>query len=227
MRARFSASAASDLDVAGISAQWWSPLPPALLRAAGSRRLGPLQVCAELDIPHEDGGSRWGSAVLAAARLDAGLLVGTDHIVVRAKGLPLPCPFVEIENTARLVGEVGVSGKDPAAMVPRADGVFGEPAPDGRLTNRSGQTTANDLSFDLGHAETGEGKPALAREFTGEGLYGDNGSGGKRHPAGPAVGVPPSRQSPARRSACATCSRSGGATSSATRIRHRIDGFGN
>ena len=127
--------------------------------------------------PHGDGRTWWGGAVLAAARLDAGLLVGADHIVVRAQGMPLPGRFVEIEDTASLVGEIGISGKDPAAMVPRADGVFGEPPPDGRLTDRSGQTTANDLSLDLGHAETREWKPGLARQFTGEGRYGDDGTG--------------------------------------------------
>ena len=145
------------------------------------------------------------AAMLATARLNAGLLVGADDEVVRPQPLALPDAFVEVENTARLVGEEGVPGEDPAAVVPRPDCVFREPAPDGGFPDRGHQPAADRLPLDLAHAEAGEGEAQFAGQLTGEGLYGDDDSGGKRHPACLAVGVPPGRRNPVRRSACATC----------------------
>src|SRR5271169_280448 len=72
--------------------------------------------------------SSGGEGMLAAARLNAGFLVGTDDVVLRPQSLAFPHSLVEIEDTTRLVGEVGIPWEDPAAMVPWANGVFGEPA---------------------------------------------------------------------------------------------------
>jgi hypothetical protein len=149
--------------------------------------------------------SSGGDAVLAAARLDAGFLVGADDVVLRSQRLALPDPLVEIEDTARLIGEVGIPWEDPAAMVPWANGVLGEPAPDGCLPNGGHEPAADHFTLDLGHAEAGKGKPDFAREFTRESLYGDDDTGGERHPADPAVGALRVRPNPARKSACATC----------------------
>ena len=117
--------------------------------------------------------------------MDAGLLVGRDHVFVCAQGLPLPGSCVEIENTACLVGKIGIPGEDPAAMLPRADGVFREPPPDGRVADRGDEAPANDLSLDLSRGEAGQGQADLARQLAGEGLNGDDGVGGERRPVGP------------------------------------------
>lgn len=48
------------------------------------------------------GWSWWGGSVFAAACLDAGLLVGGDHVFVCAQGLPLPASRVEVETRPAL-----------------------------------------------------------------------------------------------------------------------------
>src|SRR6266849_2150193 len=65
-------------------------------------------------------------AVLAASGLDAGFLVGADYEIGRSQRTTLPDPLVEIKDSAGLAGEVRVPGEDPAAMMPRADGVLRE-----------------------------------------------------------------------------------------------------
>jgi hypothetical protein len=154
---------------------------------------------------HRAAGLWSGTAVSASAGLNAGLLVGADDEIVPPQWPPLPDAFVEVEDSAGLVGEEGVPGEDPAAMRPGADCVLGKPAPDGGFPDRGHQPAADRLPPDLAHAEAREGEAQLAGQLTGEGLYGDDDTGGERHPASPAGGVPPGRPFPAGRSACATC----------------------
>lgn len=62
--------------------------------------------------------------VRAGARLDRGLLVRADDEVAGFEQLPLPAALVEIQDAAGLAGEVGIAGKDPRAVAPRADRVL-------------------------------------------------------------------------------------------------------
>lgn len=142
--------------------------------------------------------------VLAASRLDAGLLVGTDHEISRSKRPALPEALVEVEDRPGPFREEGISREDPAPVVPRSDGVLRQPAPKGGLSDRSDQAAAEDLPFDLADAEAGEWQPEFTREFAGEGLYLDDGLGGKRVEAVHGVAALRGRRSPVRRSAFAT-----------------------
>ena len=69
----------------------------------------------------------------ALTRLDGGLLVGRDDEIGLVQGDSLPSAVIEIEGATGLEGEVGVAREDPAAVLPRADGVVVQPAPDGGL----------------------------------------------------------------------------------------------
>ena len=68
----------------------------------------------------------------------------------------LPTPLVEIKNAAGLDGKLGIARKDPAAMLPRADRVRIEPAPDGAIADGRGQPRLPRLLRHVGHAETRE-----------------------------------------------------------------------
>lgn len=72
------------------------------------------------------------SRVAAAERLQLGLLVGRDHELAGVKQLPLEEPRVEVEHSPRLLAEVGVTAKDPAAHLPGLDRILCQPAPDRR-----------------------------------------------------------------------------------------------
>jgi hypothetical protein len=62
-----------------------------------------------------------------ATHLDAGLLVGAQDVVPWAQGQPLPAPLIQIQNPARLGGELGIAQEDPAAMAPWPERILAEP----------------------------------------------------------------------------------------------------
>ena len=59
----------------------------------------------------------------AAAGLDAGLLVGAEDVILGAQGLALPHARIEVQNRAGLLGEVGITRKNPVLVPPRFDGI--------------------------------------------------------------------------------------------------------
>src|ERR1019366_6505406 len=67
--------------------------------------------------------------MFAPSGLDAGLLVGAEHVITRPQCCATPAALVEIENTAGLAGEIRIAWEDPCAMPPGAQRVLAEPAP--------------------------------------------------------------------------------------------------
>src|SRR5712691_3452306 len=53
--------------------------------------------------------SRWQGGMLASSGLDAGLLVSAQHVVARPQNSALPTTLIEVQNWARLGGEVRVA----------------------------------------------------------------------------------------------------------------------
>ena len=104
----------------------------------------------------------------AQPRLDAGLLVGRDDVLILAQRLPLPAPLVQIQDAPGLGLEVQIARKDPAAVLPRPDGVFVQPTPDRAVADARHQARALSVSRHIGHAESrqwqAEVGPQLARE---------------------------------------------------------------
>ena len=76
------------------------------------------------------------SGVFSETRLYARLLIGTDHEITFSQAASLPTSFVQVKNAAGLGSEVGVAGKDPAAMLPGSNSIFTEPTPDGGVADR-------------------------------------------------------------------------------------------
>lgn len=83
-------------------------------------------------------------------------LVGTDDELIRAQPASPPDAVVQVENAASLLGEVGVSGKDPATMPPGTNGVFVEPSPDSGIADRGHEAGASYVGRELGDAPAGE-----------------------------------------------------------------------
>src|SRR5450755_3960234 len=67
------------------------------------------------------GGQRRG---LAAPRLDRGLLVTADDVVAGMQKLALPTAGGQVKDAAGLLGEAGVAGEDPGAVLPRLDRIL-------------------------------------------------------------------------------------------------------
>ena len=61
--------------------------------------------------------ARRGGLVVAAERLQLRLLIGRDHVLVRAQPLAVEDARVEVQHAGGLLGEVGVAREDPGAHV--------------------------------------------------------------------------------------------------------------
>src|SRR5256884_171671 len=122
-------------------------------------------------------GQRFG---FSGARLNAGLFIRRDDELVGAQFTALPEALVQIQNASGLGRKLWVSRKDPAAVLPRADGILVQPSPDGGVTEGGGQTTGADLGAQFGHAPARKGHTKAAGKFTGHGfnlhdqLWGEN-----------------------------------------------------
>src|SRR5215468_576108 len=142
--------------------------------------------------------------MLAGTRLDAGLFVRTENELIGPEGTAPPDSLVEIEQPARLLFEVRVSRKDPAAMLPGTDGVLMEPAPDGGVAEGCCQTTVPHMSAEFRHTPTGKGRPGQARKLAGQGLNVHDQFWGEKPGGAPGVGGLPDPPNAPQRSAFAT-----------------------
>jgi len=77
--------------------------------------------------------------------LNAGLFIRREDELAGAEFAALPEALVQIQNASGLGLELWVSREDPAAVLPRADGILVQPSPDGGVTEGGGQTTGADL----------------------------------------------------------------------------------
>lgn len=78
--------------------------------------------------------------VKAAARLNAGFLVGGDDEFIVTKGLSCPDAFIEVQDTPGLERKVGIARENPGAVLPRPDGITVEPTPHGAVTDGGDKT---------------------------------------------------------------------------------------
>jgi len=94
--------------------------------------------------------------MLAAAGLNAGLLISGDHEFIVLQRPVMPPASVEIQHAPGLGREVRVTREDPTAVIPRAKGVFMQPTPQGAATDRSHQTALLDLLNQVPSAPAGQ-----------------------------------------------------------------------
>ena len=116
----------------------------------------------------------------AAPRLNARLLIGGDHEVVRGQGLLLPNALVEIENPTGLGRKLRIARKDPAAVEPRANRVVVQPAPDRAAADRRHQPAPLGFGGQLAQAPAGQRALGAGRQLTREGFDGNDDLGGKK-----------------------------------------------
>ena len=130
-------------------------------------------------------GSRGGTGVAAAACLDTGLLAGRKHELIGLQRLSLPDSVREIDEPAGLPRAGGIPRKQPAAVLPGADGVFVEPAPEGAARQAGHQAGPAGMATQFSAAPTRQGTVPPRGQFTGRGLdLDDHLRGGGPRPAG-------------------------------------------
>jgi len=117
----------------------------------------------------------------------------------------LPNAVVEIENGAGFGRKVGIAREDPASMLPGAEGIAAEPAPQGGAADLGDETLRNHVPPDLVDRETGQRKPEAVRKFTGKRLNLDDEAGGKSGLYARLEAAPPGQAVWQGQIACATC----------------------
>jgi hypothetical protein len=201
-------------DLFNKSSEW---LDPRMLLAS-SEDLGPVDVpCCQirpssaslvlmLDLHGMSGLRRFG-IVNSLPGLDAGLFIRGNHIFIGFQGFPGPNPRVQIEDSSRLTFKLGVSRKNPAAMLPGSNGIFVQPAPDRTPAHRSHQAAVLRVTGKFPGTPAGERHAVIARGFTGHGFYGHDDLRGKKNLADLAEAVPPIPRCVLQKTVCATWKR--------------------
>jgi hypothetical protein len=83
--------------------------------------------------------------VAAAARLDAGLLIGADDVLVLTEGPAVDDALVQVQHSGGLGPERRVTREDPGVVPPRPDGILGQPAAQRRGRNVLDQPAGDDF----------------------------------------------------------------------------------
>lgn len=104
------------------------------------------------------------------SRLNAGLLVGRDDELVQAQRLALPTPLVKVQYARGLDLELRIARKYPATMLPRPDGIFVQPAPDGAVADAGHKASTLRVSCHIGYAEPRQRQTQSARQLARERL---------------------------------------------------------
>jgi hypothetical protein len=128
---------------------------------------------------HGASGSRRQSRLFAASGLNTGLLISRDHEVIGAQRGALPNALIQVKDTTSLGRKVGVARENPASMLPRAQGITAEPAPQGSTADLRDQPLSNSVLADLSDREPRQGQSEAVRQFTGERLNLNYEAGGK------------------------------------------------
>jgi len=117
----------------------------------------------------------------------------------------LPRSAIQIEDAVGFGGEIGIARKDPTAVVPRANGVLVEPAPDGASRDGGDQAGLTDLAGDVGGAPAGQREIEGGRQLARKSLDLNDEVRGKKPGGDPGGNARPIRRGAPRRNACATC----------------------
>ena len=145
------------------------------------------------------------------------LFVKAHHKIVGAQWNALPDAFIQIEDRTSFGSEVGIAREDPASMLPRAQGIAAEPAPQRGPADLGDETLRNYVLPDLLDREPRQWKSEFDRKLASQGLNLNDETGGKSGLYARLEVAPQGQAFGRERIACATYSRSGEAYPGAPR----------
>lgn len=139
------------------------------------------------------------------ARLDAGFLIGRQNKLIIPKGMPIPYPFIEIQDSPGFLGKLRITGKYPGTIPPGTNGILMKPSPYGAVTDGGCESRSSDLPAQIGNTPSRKWYLMDRGQFTGQGLnLNDNLRGGKSG-GDPDVNVPQAQGGVLQRNVFATC----------------------
>jgi hypothetical protein len=95
-------------------------------------------------------------------------IIRREDELVGAEFTALPDALVQIQNSSGLRFEMRVTRKNPAAVLPRTDGVLVQPSPDGGVTEGCRQAASADMCAEFRHAPARKGHTAAIGKFAGD-----------------------------------------------------------
>ena len=104
--------------------------------------------------------------------------------------------------------EIRISWEDPAAVLPRTDGVLAQPSPDGGVTDGCRQAASADVGAEFGHAPARKGHTEAMGQFAGDGFNAHDQFWGEKPGVGRGAVCPPGRPNVFQRTVFASDSRS-------------------
>src|SRR6266571_6561087 len=99
------------------------------------------------------------------AGLDAGFLVGRNHVVLVSQSLAFPEPLIEVQHSFSFGLKVRIPWKDPTAMLPGANGILVEPPPKSPSADFCHDAAPGDFPDQILAAVAGEGLAAFLGQF--------------------------------------------------------------
>ena len=115
------------------------------------------------------------------ADLQARLLIGGEDEIPLLEGFVFPPAVVQIQDSAGLVGEIGIAREDPAPVAPRSNRVLRQPAPDGRARDLGDDALLEDMATQLAAAEPRQRKSLRGGQLAGQRFdFSDDRRGGNR-----------------------------------------------
>lgn len=121
---------------------------------------------------HLHGGVRLGRVgdMAAAPGLDTGFLIRRQNELVLLEGMSVPYPFIQIQDSTRFGGKLGVTREDPRPILPGSNGILMEPAPQRRIAEIGHKTVLPNLSVEVGNTPPREGHSMRRWQFTSQRL---------------------------------------------------------
>lgn len=102
--------------------------------------------------------------------LDAGFFIGRQNELVILKGMSLPNPFIEIQDSTGFFGTLRIARENPGTIAPRTNGILMKPSPNGAVTDCRGQSRSSNLPAQINNAPSGKGNLMGRGQFTGNRL---------------------------------------------------------
>ena len=158
--------------------------------------------------------------MFSMSRLNARLFISGDHKIARPQWKSIPYPLIEIQNSAGLLLELGIPGKDPAPVVPRLDGILSQPSPDRGAAHVSHDASLDSFPRNFAGAPSRQRNAAFRGQLTRQGLYLNDDIRGENRTAVRVWIDPPAPEAVHHKTASSTCSQSAGADPASALLHH-------